>query len=260
MNTNYVLFDGNDYGIAVEYVSAVGKQFIRYNKAIRLFKSLELAKVICRAMVEGCHCNYYISARGKLIPLSDCLVKNNEYYYIDLNEAIPVRTIFKDNIVKKITNIGYLVFEDGDTTRCDKKYGYKRCKVLMNYVTDMATNILENQGEIISIEKLSNSELVLHMKNTTGEIHIVSNSRLMDINQERKSKSERAIPFIKEMDKFVTLYVYAIKDCFEPLRIDSNAQMIEVMTQILHMLQDNIPEALPKFVDVEFSGYINITK
>ena len=82
MNTNYVLFDGNDYGIAVEYVSAVGKQFIRYNKAIRLFKSLELAKVICRAMVEGCQCNYYISARGKLIPLSDCLVKNNEYHYI----------------------------------------------------------------------------------------------------------------------------------------------------------------------------------
>lgn len=256
METKMIKLDGAKSGIAVESITESGRKFVKYKNEIRLFKNLELAKVTCRDIVGGYRCRYYIIHEGKKILMSKCYCTEHSYHYIDQENQI--RYIFMDDVTYKATTIGYLVFEDGDTVRCDKKYGFKRQKQLMNYVADMLSMIVCDNGVIDRIERTANSDIIVHVKNTTGRIHILSNSRLMDINQERKLQELRCIPFLKEMDKFTTLYLYAMKNMYEPLRIETDDILNGLIDQIVDLLKENIPETLPKFIEVEYSGYINM--
>lgn len=265
IRNEYVTLDGVENGIAVQAISKDGKKkFITFKENIRLFKNLKNAETTCRDILDGSKCKYYIILGGKRIPIDKCIKYENSYQYIyfplaEENENVfPIRYIISEVKEYKTTLIGYLVFENGDTVRCDKKYGIKRQKELIRTVTDIVGDILCRDRTIDKIDKRGSHELVLHIKNKTGKIHIVSNPKLMDINQERKNNGNRVIPFLKEMDKFVTFCIFCTKDAFEPLRINSEEDMISVVQTIIDDLNNAIPETKPHFVEVDYSGYINI--
>ena len=142
----------------------------------------------------------------------------------------------------------------------EKKYGIKRQKELMNIVSDICTDILCKNDDITidKIVKKSSKELILRLKGSSGRIHIMSNSHLMDINQERKEEGNRAFPFVKQMDKFTTLYVFITKDKSEPFRINTDDNINILLNCIVESLQVNIPETNPKYIPVEYNGYINL--
>ena len=258
MKTKIIQLDGVTTGIAVA-LATNKKKFIKYKDKIRLFKNLNLAKTSCRDLASGDRLTYYVVKEdGVKIPLSSCYRTKHSFEYIDTKED--TRYIFRDETTLTATGLGYLIFEDGDIIRCDKKYGFRRQKELMNYIIDMASIMLSNNDKIISVEKKNYNHAILTMKNSTGQIHIVFNSKLMDINQGRKERGERSIPYIKKMDKFTTLYFYCIKDAFEPSRINSKGIMNDTIYQILDMLCENVPETSPKIQEIEFNGYVNIAE
>lgn len=257
METKIVQLDGANAGIAVEVI-ANKRRFVRYKDNIRIFKNLELAKVTCNRLTGECgnRAEYYIVTKDLRIPISKCYITKHSFEYLDITNNI--RYIFRNEVNLTATQLGYLVFEDGDIIRCDKKYGYKRQRDLFNYVLDMASEMVSENFLVTKVERKNMNHIILRIRNSTGAIHIISNARLMDINQARKANGERCIPYIKQMDKFTTLFFYCVKDSFEPTRINSIEIMDEAIVDLSVRLQNNIPETSPKIVDVEFSGYINI--
>lgn len=258
IRNEYVTIDGETSGIVVESIGKKNKFVSFKDGTVRLFKNLDIAKIITKDIVGDNKARYYIDFNGKTIPLDECIFYNGKYQYIDKENG--VRYIIEELKDFKTLSCGYLCFEDGDTVRCNKKYGIKRQKELMNIITDMCTGILCENGQITidKIVKKSSKEVIVRLKGTSGRIHIVSNSHLMDINQERKEEGNRAFPFIKEMDKFTTMYVFITKDKSEPFRINTDEKINTLLDYILSDLQDNIPETSPKYVPVEYNGYINL--
>ena len=86
----------------------------------------------------------------------------------------------------------------------------------------------------------------------------MNNSRLMDINQERKEQNLRAIPFLKNMDKFTTMSIFVTKDYLDPINNNSEEKADTIINELIDTLNDNMPELKTKLVNVEFTGYVNI--
>ena len=258
IKNEFVTLDGENYGITVESVGKKTKFVSFKDDTVRIFKNLDIAKIITKDIVCSNKARYYFYLDGKTVPLDNCIYYNGKYQYIDREENI--RYIIQEFKEFKTLSVGYLCFEDGDTVRCEKKYGIKRQKELMNIVSDICTDILCKNDDITidKIVKKSSKELILRLKGSSGRIHILSNSHLMDINQERKEEGNRAFPFVKQMDKFTTLYVFITKDKSEPFRINTDDNINILLNCIVESLQVNIPETNPKYIPVEYNGYINL--
>lgn len=261
-----VELDGIKNGIIVEAVGDNGKRKVISSKGAgaRLFKNIEIAKVAARSVLGTLPLRYYIYIKGTKYNFDLCQEINDMYQMYDEKKNV-MYDIFPDRSVK-VTKLGYIVTEDGDTVRCDKQYGVKRVKKLLEYSRNIAMGILcENNGEF-SIDKIerSNYEYILHIKNTTGKIHIITNSKLMDINQARKELGERCLPYLKEMDKFTTLYVYITKDINEPNKIGTDYMADKILEYIISDFNyyhiEDMKDIEAKFVEVSFNGYITLVE
>lgn len=273
MINKYVNLDGEKNGIIMKVSNKTsGKNgFKRKNNYvchrdgnIKLFSNFDIVKLNKILYYNNCNVEYLFSIDKKTIPFYKCTKFEDGYHYIDLEEN--TRYIIHEKKEYKIIRNGYLVFEDGDINRCDKKYGFKRRKELMLYISDMVKSILKNENDILrkknigitKINKINDSELILSVYRSTAKIHILTNSRLMDMNQERKLNNIRAIPFSKNMDKFTTMYVYADKDYFDPINNNAEEKVELIINAIVDQLVEEIPELKTKFVGIEFTGYVNV--
>ena len=140
IRNEYVTIDGETSGIVVESIGKKNKFVSFKDGTIRLFKNLDIAKIITKDIIGDNKAKYYIDFNGKTIPLDECIFYNGKYQYID--KGNDVRYIIEELKDFKTLSCGYLCFEDGDTVRCNKKYGIKRQKELMNIITDICTGIL----------------------------------------------------------------------------------------------------------------------
>lgn len=205
-------------------------------KKIRIFDNLEIAKLIVsernNPAVENA--TYYIYREdGTMIDVKKCFKdKNNVYHYFDKENDIKYEIELEPS--KKILNYGYIIFENGDTERTEKAEGAKKRRKYFEELSDICNyQIMKNLPNWASRIILTKNEIVLPIRCTTAEIHIMTNSRLMDINQERKSKGNYAIPFNKGMDKFTTFFYYIAKERSEPIRFKGSEIGLEVFTGII---------------------------
>lgn len=259
-----IALDGDANGIAVKIVNSEGKGNFLYcnkdgnRKQVRLFPNLAVAKVITKSIVSDyIRLEYFFVVGNKTMSFDRAQKIGNSYQVYD-NDT---RYIITEDKTAKTIKLGYLVFENGDQIRIDKKLGNKKQKELLKRIRDVATSILceNDQDGIVNIYNKSN-EYVIALKNYTAKIHILTNSKLMDINQARKEENKHCFPFKKEMDKFTTFYVYATKDMIEPIRLDTEKSVDTVLDYIVSDLNMYQSETDPevRFVPVSYNGFITI--
>ena len=251
-----VNLNGYEDGIIVEVVKDHGNNTFINSKDnyVRKFKNLKIAKMTNKSIVgKLAKLKYYFVIGDKQFPLSYAQKVKDHWEIID-NE---VKYIIKENKNYTITSIGYLVFDNGDIIKRDKEEGYKRKKELFNCIKYAASYVLYNNEEV-TINKIfiRKNELILSVKNSTAKIHICSNSRIMDLNQERKENNYRCITFRKDMDKYTTFHVFVTKDQAETERMGSRDNTEIPLNQLINSIQDTYPDAEFKYEPVEFTGYI----
>ena len=259
MIKEYVNIDGQKSGILVKIKNDSKKPnyIVGKDKKPRLFYNLEVAKLISTTAIPNASFEYFICVGKIIVPIDNCQRFDNVWQFI-YNEKL---YIVKEYNLRKTTSLGYICFENGATQRCDKKYGSDRQFELMKIIRDVLSGIICEKGEygITSIKKHS-KEYIVQVRGTTGKIHILHNCKLMDINQAKRAKSEKCLPFRKEMDKFTTFYVYTDKDISEPLRNDAEGKLSTILQYIVDDLQSYYSDLNPEYVPVNYSGYIEFTE
>lgn len=272
-----VKLNGNTTGIAakVTYKNNGKKRFIltKENK-IRLFDNVDVARTVVKT-VEGIepYIEYFIVlSDDKMFSINSCRkIKGGYKVYDDETETMVfIKGGYKvydketnsilfieEKYQRKVTNFNYLVFEHGNEKRTDKKYGYKRMFVLYNLILQaIQESTMSNESLGISKVEAYNNEIIAHIKGCTSRIHINSNSLLMDINQARKEVGEKVFPFIKEMDKFTTFYVYISRDVTEPIRIESEQKALDQLNKIVEIINNIDDSVCAEIMPVNYKCYI----
>lgn len=176
--------------------------------------------------------------------------------------------------ISNVTEVGYIVFDDGDEVRTPKEVGYKNLNHCMGIVRNIMSDYPKtgypymdssnNPATCYMGLKCERNKLMLYSENLTSRIYVISNGKLMDINQARKENSERCFPFMKNMDKFKTLYLIATRDNFEfgnKFRTDDlNHEIVMSLMNDIRIFRNYNEEGAVKYVPVKFNGYINIIK
>ena len=232
----------------------------------RLFNNLEIAKIMANANFEEGLFKYWIMFDGNeenMIPIEKCryIKDSHTFQYID-NSTNHIYN-FVENRKHKLSNLGYLIFDDGDVTKNDRETGLIRQKELNSYIIDVVNGLFGEKNKWgdfgITLIETPHKEIVLHIKNTTTKIHIASNSRIMDINMEKGlTPGVKRIPFKRNMDKYLTFYIFASKDIQEAKRLDGESKAKMIIDSILKDLQYYYPDSLPKFEEIHFTGFLDL--
>lgn len=135
--------------------------------------------------------------------------KIGDYYIVDTgNQDEEPFLYLKETIVDMVDTVGYIVFENGDSEKSDRSYSLSRNVDLYNQIKHTASNMMNYTDKIESCTVDEHSHFTLNLAKSTARIHICSCSQLMDLNDERKALGYRVLPFAKNMDKYLTFYIY----------------------------------------------------
>ena len=262
-----ILLDGNRNFIKV-YVLKRNKDYAFYMKARKdsddpmKFSNLELAKVTAtNTFTKGSRFAYTFVIGNHEYDISECQ-KVGAFYqtYNSKGEKIFIQEIYRHNVER----IGYICFENGDVERCDREYGAKRQKQLLSVLSMAIQSLLWKKGPnaIAQVDVVSSKEFILYVKDSTAKIHIMTNSKIMDINQVRKHHDQRCIPFIKEVDKFLTMFVFTSVDRYERKSNKYDEKINNIIDSIIDNILDNtdLNEDEIKYLNVDFEGFIVVDK
>lgn len=265
LENEIINFDGEKSGIIVQIKNANGniQKFITLNGKPRIFNNLEVAKIMSNVILNGGTFTYWILYDGmkNIININKCryIDRTRTFQYIDEVNGIVYN--FNEKRTHKVSNLNYLIFDDGDTVRVDKEYGIERQKELIGFVADVASRLLgeKRKQNAISLLELRRKELIVHIKGTTAKIHVTYNSKLMSINQKKSlTPGVRRIPFLKEMDKFVTFYVFVSKDIGEGRRVGGEEMADAVIQDIIRDLQTYYDDCKPKIHHIDYNGFLDL--
>lgn len=253
-----ITLNGETSGIIAKtkFINGVKERFVTSPDKItpRLFNNLEVAKYTAKIIIPNAKFEYFIKFKNKTVSIDSCQHLENTWEYIE-GETV---YIIKELHSRKTSSMGYICFENGDTTRCDKEYGIKRQKELMAIIRDELTSLLcENikDGGLSKIKK-SGKEYIISLRNTTAQIHIMYGSKLMDFNQSQKAKGAKCLPFIKDMDKFLTFYIYIDKDKSESVRLNGQEKAQTILDYMMYDFKEYNSDINPNYVPVNYNGYI----
>lgn len=268
-DNNVIKLDGENAGVlikVIDYDTGRSRYIQNLDGSYRMFKNVDVAIATAKSIVNGNSKLIPCFKIGEMIYQYKMVQKIGNYFSIFIDDQL--YKIYEDK-TSTVTELSYLVFENGDTERCDKQYGVKRCNQLLKDIGS-TLYLLFGSDKDSNISKIhqTNNEIIVSIKNSTGKIHILKCSKLMDINQDRKSRDERCFVFLKEMDKYTTFYVYMTKDKTEPNKVSSEEKMMNILEDLAWNLQyryigeDEEPTDYvnPKIAKVNFNGWINIVE
>ena len=260
MITKNLIIDGEVNGIVVKTKAAANRKsrFITLQDKVtpRLFNNLQVAKVTAGIIIPGRKFEYFIKiGNNNLVNIDYCNNINDTWQFV-VNDTL---YIVKEKHSRRTMHLGYICFENGEIERCDRQYGTKRQKELMNIIRDELTALVcENiDGGISSIEK-DGKEYIINLKNTSAKIHIMYGSKLMDLNQTKRSAGKRCLPFIKDMDKYLTFYLYSDKDRTESAKLEASDKATKIIEYIIDDLQNIYTDLNVKYIPVDYNGYIGL--
>ena len=251
-----VTFDGQTSGIVAK--SKVGEnnkkaRFITLGDKVspRIFNNLEIAKLTAKIIMPNVKFDYFLKFGKKKVNINSCFLLDGIWQYIEGNTLY----LIKENRSRKTSYLGYICFEDGDTKRCDKEYGIPRQKELFDYIKyELGSLLCENIG-VSRIEK-KGKEFIVHFIDTTYQIHIMYGQKLMSYNQAQRAAGKKCLPFIKDVDKFLTFYIYIDKDRTESIRLNGEEIANTMKKYIMDDLVEFYQDANPKYIDINYDGYI----
>lgn len=263
MRKVYVKLDGISSGFAVFDLET--GQIVD----LKLFESIELLKTYFY-QEKDIHVsndrNYkivivYSSFEYGFIPFMhlENLEKNKNGNYEYINNQKDTLFVFTPTNVETVVNTGYFVFEHGDSKFVDKEYGKVRSNQLYNMIKEALNHILmenEKNYTITNIVRDENKHLSVSIKGSTYKLKVCFCSQLMNINQARKEDGNRCLPFFKNMDKFVTFYVYITKDSKEDETYNNYISANRIRSKIVDYIKEHYPETEMKYVEVSFNGTI----
>lgn len=257
MENKMAVLDGKTNGFIIYLKDR--KSFMLKNGSPRLFKNLELAKTFCSVIYKKftpLEYKIFLYVDGKSIDF-DYVSKREDHYEV---YTLSGKYYVFESVENRVTNLGYYVFEKGDTERCDKKYGEKRSKELYRNIRHTISDIFRYINIDPSIESITKEDghLVVNIKDSTAKIHFLYNSEIMDLNQARKEENKRCLPYDKAMDKYTTIYSYATVDNSEPEGFGSKEKINKMIDYIIDYLKDSYSDIDPHYVPVEFKGIITL--
>lgn len=260
MVKKYYELDGKTKGFAMWIFSK--NDFARNRRGdIELFKSIESAVAnisISLGIRNPYEYKLWIILDDIEIDFDDVerVDDNYEYFYTnteDITTQLIISPVYKEEVLR----LGYFVFENGDKNFTEKEYGLQRNHELFALVKEAIGYIIKHKDSspISIIKRDKNKHMCIPIKNSTVKIHICFNYQIMTLNQSRKEKGIRCLPYEK-FDKFTTIYTYITKDESEPKYTGRETEAIKVQNSIVSYLKNKYPEILPKYRDVEFHGNI----
>lgn len=264
MVAKYIELDGNINGIVAKNMET--NKFIQDDNKTKLFPNFEIAELILNSNKKNSKIRFSFKISNLIIPLDNCTKVGKYYQYIDsLNNIIYYIYELKN---AKLISAGYFVFENGDTIRCDKEYGVIKVKKLMKLMKNISVDIMRQNKGIYGLTgvkernlNFGSKEYILHLKKSSGRIHILAVKNIMSLNQIRKEKEMKAIPFIKTVDKYTCIYVYTTKLVNEPENFNTDSILEEVINNIIKELVDiNDSNISPKYLPISFKCSIDDIK
>lgn len=227
---------------------------------IILFSNLDAAKSFGFHKVSKNNYDYhfFILTHDLQIPLEAVEYNNSQYEYYDAETGDWY--LIKDDSSDQVLTIGYFVFEDGDDPESEIFYNPKKSieiyhailKAMGQFIVDVDVPMLAER-----YTKLSYGHTVLKALGTSLRFHLLFNSEIVDQNMRRKEAGLRAIPFLKNMDKYKTFFIYTTRNCYDYTKIDES-----VIQNAIDYVVETMNEAgyQCKYVPVEFHGFIRTTE
>ena len=223
---------------------------------IKLFRSLDLLKSYMSSKMDIRNPYKYklwIFIDDLEIDFDDVQETENGYEYFHNGIHYCIKETKNDQIIK----IGYFTFSKKDDIE-DKKQLRNLSKMYMNMIESSIYDIIKFPNcapAIDSIIKDKSGCICISLKDSTVKVNICYNNKIMDLNMKRKEVGTRCIPYLKEMDKFRSIFVYMTKD-----GPDHNGYYYQysekIKDMILEYLEMNYSDYDPDFIEVEFKGNI----
>lgn len=155
-----------------------------------------------------------------------------------------------------VEKVGYIIFNNNEknviNTEEDKARIYSLAEENFNTIKEAASTLVKYPNKDYALESVDKfwSNTIIKVKNTSGVIHILYNSQIMNINMNRKNMGLRSFRFDTGMDKYNTLYFFIRKDFYE----NNNYKTIETSMNALQMIVDEASKIKPgiqiKYVDM----------
>lgn len=260
-----IYLDGNNNGIVCELPKQGKKRtfVLTTDKQVRKFPNVYIAKLCCDVVRNNPDTKFWIKLQdGRMISTSSCLVDNDGVYHFVDNEEKCTYLIYP-NKESKLLQCGYITFEGGENGKVieDANLGIQRNEMYFNIIKSCSSNLIaENYDEgPFKICRSNKDEFVIQLKGSTVKVHIVTNRFLMNLNQARKEKNQRVLPFLKNVDRYLSLYFYFEKESYEPQRLEAE----RLAGNFINRLKSDIDricekEDTIKLLDTPFKGYVEI--
>lgn len=224
------------------------------------FANIEIAKLTCRRMMNNnsSALEFRVVIGGKEYNMNQAQKVNGLYQLYDSEAGI--KYYIEEFTNHAIERIGYLSIENGIEDRCDRSYGIPRSKELFAAIeSGLYNNLLINHGDSVSkVDKISRKEFIVYVKGSTARIHILANSKIMDINQERAKNGQRCIPYIKKVDKFITAFIFVTKDKMEKDFIDTTGKVDNIIQFLVDHISDSFENTI--YYPIDFGGQITVDR
>ena len=226
--------DSEGVGIVV---SDVRNRFvIGRTRGPRVFNNFDVAKVMCNNILipTVSYKKYYIQipSLGIRKSVNDCQRFDDHYDFFFNNE---LHQVVEKN-TRKAFMMGYLIFEDADQTRLDNMSGVSKLDDLKEKIVEAAEDVFQ-KGSYIRDFDVRRREICIGITGSTTKIHIFNVSKIMDINQDRRSNGLRCFPYRKILDKYRSFYVMVEKDSSESRKTKSAEKANEVVNSIIERLR-----------------------
>lgn len=277
-----VTLDGvsNGIGAFVKSLGEKGEYIKRPDKKSSLFTNFSALEA--KLFEDGIHYHdvsfcfmIHDPVIGKVsIPLSECRKADFGWKAAREEMQCGVKFIHIYNIyeskVDVVTAIGYIGNADSGKhdSNNESKFEYAKLKKIREYVTNVLYSIASFRLNGISITK-SKQGLKVIIDNTTINLHVWTNSKLMDYNTQIKKRREekeettklRCLPFKKDKDKYGTLYIFYTVDKSFDLKDDNSSawNKIELFHQIFMSELKNVDDNVT-WEGVEFEGEVILSE
>ena len=265
-----IKLDGKVNYIKVNIVNDDGEvlyslKFTRHSESILKFTNFELAKLTANYMLsKQKDLNFdfviHIDKFNEYSIKETQKISDRVFQIIDVNLSVVLEIEERfDHIVERIQ---YLSIDDGANSRQDKTIGIPKSNKLFKDIEIAAQSLLQTNSvnSIYKIERHGYKEYTLHVKGSTAKIHIMANSKIMDINQERRSLDQKCIPYNKKVDKFLTAYIFVSMERMEFKYFNNSTKIEYILEEIKDYIADDPEYEILEYVPVNFAALVSVDK
>lgn len=266
-DTKVVKLDSIENYITVKVINKDGKVLYTLKKARMSDEELkisdfETAKLLASKILANKEVKYLFHIDGKDFDASNAQKIAGYFQLYDIKEGIKyyIEETYNYNLYKT----GYFVFQDGSVQRYDREYGLQFMKEEIEVIKCALQNELTAiDSKILTIDEVSKTKFILNLKDSTAKIVICANSDFMDTNQQLKAAgAARVIPYLKNMDKYLTICVYSMVDrIYDKWFINSKGMVDSTIDNMVEFINETQYEQYnTQYVETPFTGYVNLEK